>query len=87
MLEVDGDILIIPKLQAPAEALDELASEKEDRCIAMGKYGYAVISPAHYNLKPSRHKTYYHAYQARKKLQNAGFESIKIFSCDGKEVG
>ena len=75
--------ITIPKKIGGTGSIYNIASDQYDIIINMGnKYQYAVVAPAYYNIKPTRHASKLTAIKEAKKLVSSGYTGILIMNRD-----
>ena len=79
--------IIIEQKMSGTGTIYDLASEHYERKIKMGAaYNYAVVLPAYYNTRPSRHKTESAAIKAYGRYSKSNYAGVTILDRDGNEM-
>jgi len=75
--------ITIPKKIGGTGSIYNIASDQYDIIIDMGKkYQYAVVTPAYYNIKPTRHTNLKLALDQAKRLHAKGYRNILLIDRD-----
>lgn len=77
----------IQQKQSNTGSIYDLASDQYDRVINFGdKYRFAVVLPAYYNAKVTRHITAELAIKMYKQLIKQGYQGVTIINDKGEEM-